>query len=169
MGLRQNIGLLAQWLDAHSYETRYKPVPIQEHLVYEGKVFVTGPTRNINKSGAKLNYRDVASGQLAPIRRIQPSDCKEFADPVLNAVVALAYETALSGFGVLIFAGSRSMCELDAGWISRVMPEHHELPQSVVDKRVDLLNDLRSLSTGIDPVLETTVLYGVAFHRESRF
>ena len=88
-----------------------------------------------------------------------------------TAAVVLGYglhrfhETHLS-FLAFIFAGSRAICETDAQWISRVMPEPHELEQSVLDKRLDVLNDLRSLNTAIDPVLESTVLFGVAFHRK---
>lgn len=100
-----------------------------------------------------------------PIRRIDASAHKEFKDPVLNAVVSLAHETASMGYGVLVFAGSRGLCESDARWISRVMPQPNTLATEIFDKRISLLGDLRSLSTGIDPVLEESVLYGVAFHR----
>jgi len=103
---------------------------------------------------------------MRPIRRIEPSTHKELRDPVLNAVVTLAHETAFAGFGALVFAGSRGMCESDARWISRAMPQPHELKADVVNRRMDLLGELRSLNTGVDPVLEETVLYGVAFHRK---
>lgn len=59
------------------------------------------------------------------------------------------------------------MCESDARLISRVMPQPHEIDPHLLDKRMDLLHDLRNLSTGIDAVLEETVLLGVAFHRMS--
>lgn len=87
----------------------------------------------------------------------------------MNAVVSLAHETAVMGYGSLIFAGSRSICEADARLISKVMPQPDELDSATMDKRMDLLSELRSLSTGADPVLEETVLYGVAFHRKSFF
>ncbi|EQL02417.1 helicase and polymerase containing protein tebichi [Ophiocordyceps sinensis CO18] len=159
-----NMNLMAQWLDAHCYETRYRPVPIEEHLVYDGKVFPAGVGRNLPGSSAPPRGPDFAVGRVAPVRRIQGSVHKEFTDPVLNAVVALAHETASSGFGALVFAGSRGVCEADARWISRVMPEPDVLSAELVEKRMDLLGDLRSLSTGVDPTLEETVLYGVAFH-----
>lgn len=71
------------------------------------------------------------------------------------------------GYGALVFAGSRGICESDARLISRVMPQPHEVDSKTMDKRMDLLSELRSLSTGADPVLEETVLSGVAFHRKS--
>ncbi|KID68618.1 helicase and polymerase containing protein tebichi, partial [Metarhizium hybridum] len=162
-----NLNLLAAWLHGHTYETRYRPVPIEEHLVYDGKVFRAGPNDGLGHTPSQLSSQDESAGKTAPVRRIENSMHKEFTDSVLNAVVSLAHETACMGYGVLVFAGSRGVCESDARWISRVMPPLHELAAEVLKKRLDLLGDLRSLSTGADPVLEETVLYGVAFHRKS--
>lgn len=157
--------LIAQWLRAHSYETRYRPVPIKEHLVNDGKIFPAEMTSSLAKTPSQSKQIKSLLDHVAPSRRICSSNHKEFADPVLNAVIALAYETALAGYGVLVFAGSRSLCESDARLLSRVMPGIDELDSSMAEKRLDLLGDLRSLSTAIDPVLEETVPHGVAFHR----
>lgn len=102
---------------------------------------------------------------MQPLRIIKPSDHKELKDPVLNAVVALANETARAGYGVLVFSSSRAGCESDAVLISRVLPAFAEADPAIQEKRLDLLGDLRSLSTGLDPKLEQTVPAGVAFHR----
>ncbi|EYB23209.1 hypothetical protein FG05_06834 [Fusarium graminearum] len=161
-----NMDMMAKWLGGHCYETRYRPVPIEEHLVYDGNIYPAGSTSSLIKTAAQLNSRTTQTqAQTKPIRRIEPSNHKELRDPVLNAVVTLACETAVAGFGALVFAGSRGMCESDARWITRAMPAPHELRIDVVDRRMDLLGELRSLNTGLDPVLEETVLYGVAFHR----
>lgn len=85
---------------------------------------------------------------------------------MLNAVVSLASETARAGYGALVFASSRFGCESDARWIARVMPALDELDSSVAEKRIELLAELRSLGTGLDPILEETVPMGVAFHRK---
>ncbi|KAF5020555.1 hypothetical protein F66182_7419 [Fusarium sp. NRRL 66182] len=163
-----NMDMMAQWLDGHCYETQYRPIPIEEHLVYDGNIYPAGSTSSLIKTAAQLNNRSAQTqAQTKPIRRIEPSTYKELRDPVLNAVVTLAHETAIAGFGALVFAGSRGMCESDARWISRAMPAPHELKVDIVDKRMDLLGELRSLNTGVDPVLEETVLYGVAFHPTS--
>ncbi|KAG9256971.1 uncharacterized protein F5Z01DRAFT_696291 [Emericellopsis atlantica] len=162
-----NMSLMAEWIDGHSYETRYRPVPIYEHLVYEGKVYPAASTGSLIRTATHLSTHTQrpSQGQITPLKEIERSEHKEFRDPVLNAVVALAVETAMTGFGVLVFAGSRGMCETDARLISRVMPQLEEIDPAILDKRLDLLSDLRSLSTGADPVLAETVLFGVAFHR----
>ncbi|KAK1636704.1 DEAD/DEAH box helicase [Colletotrichum phormii] len=158
-----NISLLATWLGAHSYETRYRPVPIEEHLVYEGNVYPATTTSELLKTAKNLNTATHQPGSRAT-RRIEPSSHKEFQDPVLNAVISLASETAKAGYGALVFASSRYGCEADARWIAKVMPTQDELDPGLVEKRVELMAELRSLGTGIDPVLEETVPMGVAFH-----
>ncbi|KAK5990366.1 DNA polymerase theta [Cladobotryum mycophilum] len=161
-----NANLVAKWLNAHSYETRYRPVPIEEHLVCDGKIYKTFNNGFLFRM--QLNAQDLAKGTPALVRRIQGSVHKEFGDPVLNAVVALAHETASMGFGALVFAGSRGICESDARLISRVMPQPHELDPATLEKRMDLLGELQSLSTGVDPVLEEAVLYGAGLTSEER-
>lgn len=85
---------------------------------------------------------------------------------MLNAVVALANETARAGYGVLVFSSSRAGCESDAVLISRVLPTLAEADSAIQEGRLDLLGALRSLSTGLDPKLAQTIPAGVAFHRK---
>ncbi|KAB5580315.1 P-loop containing nucleoside triphosphate hydrolase protein [Coniochaeta sp. 2T2.1] len=160
-----NINLLKAWLQGHCYETRYRPIPIEEHLVCDGKVFPAETTSQLLKTATQLNGRtQPTSTQLQPTKLIKPSPHKEFSDPVLNAVVALANETARSGYGALVFAGSRAGCESDALLISRVMAPFSEADLPIQEKRIDLLADLRSLTTGLDRTLEQTIPCGVGFH-----
>ncbi|KAI1382221.1 P-loop containing nucleoside triphosphate hydrolase protein [Hypoxylon crocopeplum] len=183
-----NIGVLSQWLDAHIYSTLYRPVPIEEHLVHEGKIYPASSTTSLLQTASQLAL-DLNGSQLQnhPVRVVQPSLHKEFKDPVLNAVVALATETARSGYGALVFCNSRSMfkvfrsfvsalsslpfqtrnhhgCEFDARLISRTLRDTSHLDSTILEKRLDLLADLRSLSTGLDPSLAETIPFGVAFH-----
>ncbi|KAI3329186.1 P-loop containing nucleoside triphosphate hydrolase protein [Xylariaceae sp. AK1471] len=161
-----NIEVLSTWLDAHMYKTFYRPVPVEEYLVHEGNVYEASGTRSLLKTASQL--RQASNSTLGldshPVRTIQTSQHKELHDPVLNAVVALANETARSGYGVLVFCSSRQGCESDARLISRVLPQADELDVAVLEKRSDVIEDLRSLSTDLDPVLAETVPAGVAFH-----
>lgn len=160
-----NIKLLATWLQGHYYETQYRPVPIEEHLVYDSRIYAAGTTSRLIKAAAtQANGAQVSQASTTAIGTIAASDAKELQDPVLNAVVALASETARAGYGVLVFASSRAGCESDALIISRVMPPFHEWNTDIQEKRTDLLGDLRSLPGGLDPILEQTITNGVAFH-----
>ncbi|TQV97361.1 DNA-directed DNA polymerase theta [Cordyceps javanica] len=151
-----NMDLMAKWLDAHSFETRYRPVPIEEHLVCDGAVFAADDPRRLPDNAVQLK-----NGLVDAVRTIGASLHKELSDPVLNAVVTLAHETASAGYGVLVFAGSRSMTESVARCISRVMPDISEMHEATLAKRTDLLDELRSLPTGLDHILEETMLAGI--------
>lgn len=160
----QNIDLLSRWLNAHTYCTFYRPVPIEEHLVHEGNIYPASSTSGLLKTASQLASGSNASQlQNQPVRIVHPSPHKEFKDPVLNAVVALATETAKSGFGALVFCNSRYGCESNARLISRAL-RNSSLDPTILEKRLDLLADLRSLSTGLDPNLAETIPSGVAFH-----
>ncbi|KAI1203798.1 P-loop containing nucleoside triphosphate hydrolase protein [Nemania serpens] len=161
-----NIEILSAWLDAHTYKTFYRPIPVEEHLVHESKIYPASDLRSILKTSGQLRRTSESALELdsQPIKTIQTSQHKEFQDPVLNAVTALANETVRSGYGVLVFCSSRQGTESDARLISRVLPQPNELDPAILEKRSDLLGDLRSLSTGLDPKLAETVPAGVAFH-----
>ncbi|KAK8095452.1 DNA polymerase theta subunit [Apiospora kogelbergensis] len=161
-----NIDILAKWLNAHTYQTFYRPVPIEEHLVYESKIYAASATGSLLKAVSQVASKTLPTqSSSAHLRLIRPSDHKEFKDPVLNAVIALANETVRSGYGVLIFCSSRPGCESDARLVARVLPDLYEIDPAVSDQRSDLLGELRSLPTGLDPSLAETIPFGVAFHR----
>jgi len=133
--------------------------------VYDGKLYSAGTTASLLETSAPLDNRTQSTQSIPePCGTISPSRHKELKDPVINSVVALANETARAGYGALVFSSSRAGCESDASLISRVLPSFDEALPSIQEKRVDLLGDLRSLSTGLDPRLEETIPAGVAFH-----
>lgn len=87
----------------------------------------------------------------------------ELRSPVTNAVVALAVETANGGDGALIFCGSRQACQTTGFLVSYAMPECNS---ETLEKRQDVIHDLRSLPVGLDEALEKIIPRGVAFHRK---
>ncbi|KAL5594468.1 hypothetical protein BROUX41_001401 [Berkeleyomyces rouxiae] len=161
-----NIELLGRWVDGHAYVTKYRPVPIDEHLVYDSKIYPAANTLSLIKTAKELRAGTQQLSQQAPraIRAIRPSIHSEFKDPVLNAVVALACETATRGYGVLVFSSSRSGCETVAKWISRALPDPEKLPFKILEPRLDLVDALAGLSTGLDHVLAEAIPHGVGFH-----
>lgn len=90
---------------------------------------------------------------------------KELGNPTANAMVSLALETALSGYGALVFCGSRQACQSNAVLVSHAMPDETALDNDLLERRMDLIAGLQSLPCGLDPVLQMTVIKGVAFHR----
>ncbi|CAN8099124.1 unnamed protein product [Discula destructiva] len=159
-----NIKLLATWLHGHFYETSYRPIPIQEHLVYDGNIYEAGTTRLLIRNATQATGTQASQPRSTSLGSIAPSEAQELQDSVMNSVVSLANETARAGFGVLVFASSRAGCETDALIISRAMPKFIEMNADIQEKRTELLADLRSLAGGLDPTLEQTIPNGVAFH-----
>ncbi|TVY20266.1 Helicase and polymerase-containing protein TEBICHI [Lachnellula arida] len=172
LSLEQNVQLIGMsatlnWLNgAKFYISRYRPVPIEEHLVFDNSVYHAATSSRFYKTATQLNAQTQLSSQVKPepVRIIHPSQCREFSDPLINAVVSLASDTAKAGYGALVFCSSRAGCERDAILISQVLPRPEEVDTATMDKRMELLNDLRSTSTGLDATLEKTILVGVAFH-----
>lgn len=176
----QNTELLAKWLNnAKFYHSRYRPVPVEEHLVFDNAVYPASSSSRFYKTATQLNAQtqtQLPTQSQAPTqpqpeacRMIQQSENKELKNSLVNSVVALANETARSGYGALVFCSSRTGCERDAELISQVLPQPEDVEPLIMEQRRDLLSELRSTSTGLDQVLEKTVPTGVAFHRALPF
>ena len=167
-----NADVLAQWLNGNFYISRYSPVPIEEFLVFDGKIYPAATANQFYKTAAQLNEEQDRNPTQAlsqeprpiPYRLIQASLHPELKSPLINAVVALAVETAISGYGALVFCSSRKGCELDATIIAQAMPGLEEIPPDIMERRSDLLNQLRSTPSGLDSTLKKTVPFGVGFH-----
>ncbi|KAL8959640.1 MAG: hypothetical protein Q9193_003530 [Seirophora villosa] len=156
-----NTQLLAKWLDAKFYISKYKPVPIREYLVLGNSV------HSITTSSAFFRAASQTSGltpsqPTAPSMTIEPSTHNELRNPTTNAVVALAVETASQGYGALIFCGGRQACQTTALLVSQAMSDCN---LGTLENRQDIIDTLRSLPVGLDEVLEKTIPRGVAFHR----
>lgn len=157
--------MLAQWMNAKFYVSTYRPVPIDEYLVYENSIYPAATSRQLFQTASKLTGSSSLHDTIPPDRIIEPSPFKQLGNATTNSMVALAVETAAAGFGALVFCGSRGVCQIHAATISEAMP----LPSADTDemsKRLDLLAELRSLACGLDPVLQNTVIKGAGFHRE---
>ena len=45
------------------------------------------------------------------------------------------------------------------------MPSRENVSAELVEKRTEVINELRNLSVGLDEILASTITKGVAFHR----
>ncbi|KAF8535721.1 P-loop containing nucleoside triphosphate hydrolase protein [Trichophaea hybrida] len=135
-----NIETVGKWLNAQVYECTYRPIPLSEHIVYDSAVYTH--SHNLETT-------------------IPPSETKELKDPITNAIITLALEAADQNFGVLVFCESRRRCE-DLSLLLRIFMV--AASDELQPKRFNVLGDLATTATGIDPVLAKTVPAGVAFH-----
>ncbi|XP_067353215.1 DNA polymerase theta isoform X2 [Channa argus] len=145
-----NLSLLASWLGAELYQTDYRPVPLQEHL----------------KVGC--NFYDKS---LSVVRQFTPALHIKGDD---EHIVSLCYETVREGHSVLLFCPSKNWCEKLADSIAREFYNlrHNDCQgdsdaQSVcLDQEglVDVIAQLKRTPAGLDPILQRTVPWGVAFH-----
>ncbi|XP_029948848.1 DNA polymerase theta-like [Salarias fasciatus] len=145
-----NLSLLASWLGAELYQTDYRPVPLHEHL----------------KVG-----RNIYDKSLSVVRQFTPALSVKGDD---DHIVSLCYETVSEGRSVLLFCPSKNWCEKLADTIAR---EFYRLrntdrdgeaePQPVClqqEELLDVVAQLRRTPAGLDPILQRTVPWGVAFH-----
>lgn len=159
--------MLAQWMNAKFYISTYRPIPIDEYLVYENAIYPAASSRQLFQIANKLTSSNITSlhTSVPPHRIIEHSAFKELSNAATNAMVALAVETAAAGYGALVFCGSRGACQIHAATISEAMPGLPPGESEELGKRLDLLAELRSLACGLDPVLQNTIIKGAGFHR----
>uniref|UniRef100_A0A673ZVX4 DNA-directed DNA polymerase n=1 Tax=Salmo trutta TaxID=8032 RepID=A0A673ZVX4_SALTR len=139
-----NLSLLAGWLDAELYQTDYRPVPLKQRLKVGNSIY---------------------DSSLSLVRTFKPLiTVKGDEDHILS----LCYETVSEGHSVLLFCPSKTWCEKLSDSIARAFYNltHTALQPVALDQRgvVDVLAQLRRTPAGLDPVLQRTVPWGVAFH-----
>lgn len=156
--------LLARWLNAKYYKSQYKPVPVEEFLVCDHKIYPASTSRAFSKVTGQLQLAEELP-KVKPIRIVRPSEYKDLKNPVSNAVVSLAVETVEAGFGALVFCSARQGCQSTAFLVSEAISVNMETAAEVLDQRKNVISELRSLSIGLDELLEKTIIKGVAFHR----
>jgi replicative superfamily II helicase len=123
------------------YECDYRPIPLDEYLVYNNAIHTNSHELHSN---------------------IPPSEHKSLKDPVTNAIVTLVLSAVFEGHGVLVFCESRRRCEDLALLLLNFIPSTKNL--DLLEKRNDVVTDLATTPTGMDPVLEKSVPAGIAFH-----
>jgi len=132
--------------------------------VYDHSIYPVSSSSAFFKTASQLSSTQSLSA-IPRTREIEPSKYQELKNPVSNAVVSLAVETAVAGFGALVFCGGRQGCQSTATLISEAMPLATVVDDLTLDRRRDVISELCSLPTGLDDTLEKTVIRGVAFHR----
>jgi replicative superfamily II helicase len=52
-----NPKLLAGWLQAKFYVSKYRPIPIEEHLVYDNAIYPTASAKEFFRTASQLSGR----------------------------------------------------------------------------------------------------------------
>lgn len=131
--------------------------------MYDNFVYSTANAKDFFRTASQLSWGHATQPLPTPRRSIVPSVHGDLQNAVLNAVVALALETAMSGYGALVFCSSRQGSQSTAVLISEAMPTD-QIVGDVLDKRMDVLASLQALPGGFEPALSQTILQGVGFH-----
>lgn len=153
-----NVDLLSNWLGAHLYIGSDRPVPLSLSVASKGRVLPAG-----------LAQADAAvSGPL-------PAECGP-RDP--DGLTPLVWECISGGHAVLIFCATKNWCEKAAAMLADELPvcprdQDMQPPdpsdltgrsESIMDRRLQLLEELRQAPSGLCPILAVTILRGVAYH-----
>jgi superfamily II RNA helicase len=91
-----NPNLLADWLQARFYVSKYQRIPIEEHLVYDNAIYPTANAKECFQTASQLSRRTPSTQKpVTPCATIDKSKHHDFENSVTNAVVTLSAETAV--------------------------------------------------------------------------
>ncbi|XP_024930711.1 helicase and polymerase-containing protein TEBICHI isoform X3 [Ziziphus jujuba] len=139
-----NVAAVADWLQAALYQTVFRPVPLEEYIKVGNTIY--------NK-------------EMNIVRTIPKAANLGGKDP--DHIVELCNEVVQDGHSVLIFCSSRKGCESTARHVSGFLKNQRDNVQSDDTEFADVasaIEALRRCPVGLDPVLEETLPFGVAFH-----
>ncbi|XP_062109140.1 helicase and polymerase-containing protein TEBICHI [Humulus lupulus] len=139
-----NVGAVADWLQAALYQTDFRPVPLEEYIKVGNTIY--------NKN-------------MDIVRTISKAADLGGKDP--DHVVELCNEVVQEGHSVLIFCSSRKGCESTARHISKFLRSFMVSSQNNDAEYADItsaIDALRRCPVGLDPVLEETLPFGIAYH-----
>ena len=121
-----NPQLIAKWLNAKFYTARYRLIPFEEHLVYENGTYATADAKEFFRTASSLQMTlSVPTPRQQAHRIVAKANHHDLENPMTNAVVALAVETAIGGHGAMVFCSSRAGAERMASLISDALPTDH--------------------------------------------
>jgi replicative superfamily II helicase len=155
--------LIADWLGAKFYVSKYRPAPIDEHLVYKNAIYSAANAKQFFRTASQPNSNSSTQRPPATAGTIAKFLHRESENSVTNAVFALAIETASSGYDVLVFCSSRQGSRATTILISHAMPTE-QISTDNLDKRSELIASLQALLSNLKSSFSKITLCGVAFH-----
>lgn len=144
-----NLDLLAKWLDAELYTTTFRPIPLFEQCHVSGEIY---------------------NSNLKMTRKLLPLE--ELSNDTDN-ILQLCLETIFDSCSVLIFCPTKNWCENLSQQIAmnfwKLCKSTTELSKKLheqlnADSIIEVLEQLKCCSVGLDKLLEGVISYAVAFH-----
>ncbi|GJM87561.1 hypothetical protein PR202_ga03528 [Eleusine coracana subsp. coracana] len=139
-----NVAAVADWLQAALYQTDFRPVPLEEFI----------------KVG-----NQILDKELNVVRVLPKTSDLGGKDP--DHIVELCNEVVLQGHSVLLFCSSRKGCESTARHVAKFLKLVSVGSSHVGSEFSDAASAIEALKrcpAGLDPVLEETLPFGVAYH-----
>lgn len=136
-----NINDLCSWLDAEYYKTDFRPIPLDEFIVWDGNVMSL-------RSHSFKSYPEVE---------------RKFVEKNDELVFLLCKEAVVENHSVLIFCPSKERCEKLCNYLICYNIVHEENLTSV-NNVAKIIEELRISDTGLDKQLMKSIYQGVAFH-----
>lgn len=139
-----NVAAVAEWLHAALYQTEFRPVPLEEYIKVGSIIY------NKNMEIVKTMSKAADLGGKDP-----------------DHIVELCNEIVQEGNSVLLFCSSRKGCESTARHVSKYLKKFAAKVQDDQSEFVDAsaaIDALRRSPVGLDPTLEETLPFGVAYH-----
>ncbi|WVZ89441.1 hypothetical protein U9M48_035849 [Paspalum notatum var. saurae] len=131
-------------IEAALYQTDFRPVPLEEFVKVSNQIF----DKEMNVVRVLPKVADLGG-----------------KDP--DHIVELCNEVVLQGHSVLLFCSSRKGCESTARHVAKFLKLGSVGSSNVSSEFVDAasaIEALRRCPAGLDPVLEETLPFGVAYH-----
>ncbi|CAL4907070.1 unnamed protein product [Urochloa decumbens] len=138
-----NVAAVADWLQAALYQTDFRPVPLEEFIKVGNQIF----DKDMNVVRVLPKVADLGG-----------------KDP--DHIVEMCNEVVLQGHSVLLFCSSRKGCESTARHVAKFlkMTSVGRNDSSEFSDAASAIDALRRCPSGLDPVLEETLPFGVAYH-----
>lgn len=144
-----NLDTLAKWLNAQLYTTNFRPIPLDEKVLVNSEMY---------------------NNEMKLIRKLQPLP---ELDTDTDNILQLCLETICENCSILIFCPTKNWCENLSQQIAaafwKLGTSGTRLGQLLRDQLdtnaiMELLEQLKRCSVGLDKILAKAVSFGVAFH-----
>ncbi len=145
-----NVQCLADWLDAHMFETTFRPITLRKHAVIHGQI--------IDSKGNAI--QNLYSGNSIKFQKFREKEWET------EALVALTSDIITKGQQSLIFCPTKALC----GETCIILGNRLKAPingDTNYIERFNWINELKKLKDGSFNALEQYIpacLRGIAFH-----